>query len=57
MILISVVDTDPVGSETLAGSGFGKNNSGSGQLRILNEFEIKIGKTDNFSTKKFSLEI
>jgi hypothetical protein len=43
----SVVDLDPVGSEPLTGSGYGKNHSGSRPLRIRNEFEVKLlWKTD-----------
>jgi hypothetical protein len=35
------LDPDPVTSELLAGFGSGKNHSGSGQLRVRNEFEVK----------------
>jgi hypothetical protein len=48
-VLSSVVDPDPGGSEILAGSGSGKiipdpdpSSSGSEQLRIQNEFEVKL---------------
>jgi hypothetical protein len=53
----SVVEPDPVGSETLAGSGdrSGKNHSGSEPLWIRNEFEVNYSGIviifDNFSTK------
>jgi hypothetical protein len=39
---ISVVDPDPSKSETFSRIRIRKNYSGSGQLRTLNEFEIKL---------------
>jgi hypothetical protein len=50
---------DPMDPKCLTGSGSvygsGKNHSGSGQLRIRNEFEVKLLrkliKFDTFSTK------
>jgi hypothetical protein len=55
----SVVDPDLVGAETFSRKPSGKNLSESGteQLRIRNEFEVKLNyseklvKFDNFSTK------
>jgi hypothetical protein len=55
-----LIRSDP---KLLAGSGSRKNNSGSGQLWIRNEFEKrkeysgKLIKFDYFSTKMFNLKI
>jgi hypothetical protein len=52
----SVVDPDP---KLFAGSGSGKNHSASEQLRIRNEFEIKVlwntGKFLTISQQKCSI--
>jgi hypothetical protein len=51
------------GSKCRSGSGYesGKNHSGSGQLRIRNEFlksySEKLIKFDNFSTKILNLKM
>ncbi len=37
-----VVDPDPVGSETFGRIRIGNNHFGSGQLRIRNEFDVKL---------------
>jgi hypothetical protein len=59
-----VVDADPVGSDTFSRIRIRKNHSGSGseQLRIQNEFEVKLllkllKQFHNFSTKMLNLTI
>ncbi len=44
LLLASVVDPDPVGSETFQGSGYGsgKKHSGYWELRIRNVFEVRL---------------
>ncbi len=61
IVKVSVVDQDPVGSETYR--RIRKSHSRYGQLRIRNEIEVKLRysdeviKFDNFSTAMLSLEI